>query len=84
MMDDAGFLDEFRALCDKHGVADFAFVVRDVTGESFFSWFAGVGGDDNAVGNRERAAGLHFELTGLAADVLRKSWMPPATVDTHE
>ena len=67
-------------MCERHGVADFAFVVRDVTGESFFSWFAGIseGADDNTLGNRERAAGLHFELLGLAGDILRKSWMPPA------
>jgi hypothetical protein len=75
-MDEAKFLEDFKELCERYNVADFAFVVRDVTGESFFSWFAGISDGANEIGNRERAAALHFELHGLAGDLLRKQWMP--------
>lgn len=78
-MDDAAFLEELIELFKKYGVADWALVARTVDGESLFPWFAGQHGSpdgDNVISNRERAANLHFDVCGLAQDILRKNFMP--------
>ncbi len=77
-MDDAAFLESFIELCKEHGVADWAFVVRTVDGESLFLWAAGRHDGENEVSNRERAANLHFDVTTLAHTILTKN-IPGAT-----
>ena len=77
MLDAAKFLQDFSALCKEHGVVDFAYVVRELSGNSSFTWFAGeTPTADNQIANRNRAAMMHFELIGLASHIEQQTWNP--------
>ncbi len=77
MIDQVAFLREFAELCDKHGIADYAIVAHGLSGGEAIDWASGIGGEENLMNDRARHAKLHFNLSGLADEVLRKTWMPP-------
>ncbi len=78
MIDQAQFIREFRDLCERHGIVDFAIIAHGIQGGEALDWAAGTGDAENTIGDRDRAAKLYFNLSGMTADVLAKTWMPPA------
>ena len=71
----ADFLKALHSLCIQHGIANYAIVARDHESVPWMYARAYTPRTDPLT-QRDEAAKIHFDLSGLAAQVLAETWAP--------